>query len=82
MESLIKSKLATAGLDTGGRQIEVKLVTSTINSNEEGADVEAEPMSALAEAAGAGKDLNSDEFQQFQSMIYNLMVSYRLQKDL
>ena len=29
LESLIKSKLANSGLDTGGRQIEVKLVTST-----------------------------------------------------
>lgn len=58
LESMIKEKLTKSGLDTGGRQIEVKLVTTTM------------PFGNVD-----NEDLDGDEAQQFQHMVYNLMVS-------
>lgn len=66
LERAIKNKLFKAGLDTGGRQIEVKFITTSIPSevfgaNEKGGD-------------GIEESMTSEEARQFQGMIYNLMV--------
>lgn len=67
LENAIKDKLAKSGLDTGGRQIEVKLVTATIPN-------------AAHNDADTFVDLQRDQYataeeaKQFQHMIYNLMV--------
>ena len=80
LESVIKQKLSKAGLDTGGRQIEVKLVTTTSiggldglggDGNDDGQD---KGLSAFN--GGEEKDMSNEEQQQFQNMVYNLMVSY------
>ena len=65
IERAIKDKLSKAGLETGGRQIEVKFITAgfptdLLGSNDEEQD----------------ESMSSDETKQFQSMIYNLMVRY------
>ena len=67
IERAIKDKLSKAGLETGGRQIEVKFITAgfptdLLGSNDEEQD----------------ESMSSDETKQFQSMIYNLMVRYLL----
>merc|ERR1712083_1030280 len=66
LERAIKNKLFKAGLDTGGRQIEVKFITTSIPSEVFGAN----------ENSGDGVDesMTSEEAKQFQGMIYNLMV--------
>ena len=67
LERAIKNKLFKAGLDTGGRQIEVKFITTSIPSEVFGAN----------ENGGEGieESMTSAEARQFQGMIYNLMVS-------
>jgi len=60
LESAIKDKLEKSGLDTGGRQIEVKVITSSGLPTDDITD-------------GLGEE--SDEARQIQHMIYNLMVS-------
>jgi len=78
LESVIKQKLSKAGLDTGGRQIEVKLVTTTSiggldglggDGNDDGTD---RGLSAFT--GGEEKDMSNEEQQQFQNMVYNLMI--------
>ena len=60
LESAIKDKLEKSGLDTGGRQIEVKVITT--------AGIPTDDVTAgLAE--------ETDEARQIQHMLYNLMVS-------
>ena len=71
LESVIKQKLSKAGLDTGGRQIEVKLVTTTSI----GGDGNDEDKGLSAFNGDEEKDMSSEEQQQFQNMVYNLMVS-------
>merc|ERR1712080_484940 len=66
LERAIKNKLFKAGLDTGGRQIEVKFITTSIpaevfGGTENGGD-------------GIEESMTSEEARQFQGMIYNLMV--------
>ncbi len=66
LERSIKDKLAKAGLDTGGRQIEVKFITTSIP---------AEVFGGSTEAPGdSGEAMSQEEAKQFQGMIYNLMV--------
>ena len=65
LESVIKEKLVKSGLDTGGRQIEVKLVTTA-------------DYTGVADLEGlqqGDQTISSEEQQQFQNMIYNLMVT-------
>ena len=85
LESVIKQKLSKAGLDTGGRQIEVKLVTTASiggldglggDGNEGGQE---KGLSAFN--GGEEKDMSNEEQQQFQNMVYNLMVSYLTAND-
>jgi len=67
LERAIKDKLFKAGLDTGGRQIEVKFITTSIPSEVFGGK----------ETGGEGvadESMTSEEARQFQGMIYNLMV--------
>jgi len=67
LERAIKDKLFKAGLDTGGRQIEVKFITTSIPSEVFGGK----------EDGGEGvtdESMTSEEARQFQGMIYNLMV--------
>ena len=69
LERAIKDKLFKAGLDTGGRQIEVKFITTSIPSEVFGGK----------EDGGEGvtdESMTSEEARQFQGMIYNLMVSF------
>jgi hypothetical protein len=68
--------LTKAGLDTGGRQIEVKLVTTTSLGGFDGfgGETDGKSLAALT-GAGADKEISDEEQQQFQNMIYNLMVS-------
>jgi hypothetical protein len=66
LESAIKEKLEHSGLDTGGRQIEVKLITAT--SYPGGGDT-----GDLLDNQLDG-DVQGDEARQIQHMIYNLMV--------
>merc|ERR1711884_516713 len=70
LESVIKQKLSKAGLDTGGRQIEVKLVTTTSI----GGDGNDEDKGLSAFNGDEEKDMSSEEQQQFQNMVYNLMI--------
>ncbi len=67
LERAIKDKLSRSGLDTGGRQIEVKLITTAIPS-EMFNDATGESQ------ADSGNDMSPEEAKQFQSMVYNLMV--------
>merc|ERR1719510_2100601 len=63
LERAIKDKLTKAGLDTGGRQIEVKFISTTLPTDVFGGD----------SSNKNDEDLSNDEAKQFQSMIYNLM---------
>ncbi len=77
LEAVIKQKLAKAGLDTGGRQIEVKLVTtSSLGSLGESEETESRGLAALTGGSvdGEEKEVSDDEQHQFRNMIYNLMV--------
>ncbi len=66
LESAIKEKLEHSGLDTGGRQIEVKLITATsYPGGGENGDLDNQ----------LDGDVQADEARQIQHMIYNLMVS-------
>ena len=58
LERAIKDKLAKSNLDTGGRQIEVKFITTSIP----------------AEISGDEEFGSTEEARQFQGMIYNLLV--------
>ncbi len=85
LESVIKSKLSQAGLDTGGRHIEVKLVTSSYDlgdlaGGQGGGRGGAAPGQGGGVATGAVptdnlENMGPRESQQFQDMIYNLIVS-------
>ena len=81
LESVIKQKLSKAGLDTGGRQIEVKLVTTTSIGGLDGLGGEgndgSQDTGLSAFNGGEEKDMSHEEQQQFQNMVYNLMVSYQ-----
>merc|ERR1712228_826766 len=66
LERAIKDKLFKAGLDTGGRQIEVKFITTSIPAEVFGANEEG--------GGGVDESMTSEEARQFQGMIYNLMV--------
>lgn len=63
IERAIKEKLSKAGLETGGRQIEVKFITAGFPTDLLGGNEDEKDDS-----------LSPDETKQFQSMIYNLMV--------
>ena len=76
LESVIKQKLSKAGLDTGGRQIEVKLVTTTSIGSLDGLGGDRDGVEETALNGDGEKDISGEEQQQFQNMIYNLMVSY------
>lgn len=77
LESVLKEKLNKAGLDTGGRQIEVKLVTSSFvlggDADEEGGGPNG--LEGMFNQGQGQQEVNVEEAQQFQQMIYNLMVS-------
>lgn len=66
LEGMIKEKLTKSGIDTGGRQIEVKLVTSTVDLGDLG--------QALQGGGAGGGEMTGEEQQQFQNMVYNLMT--------
>jgi len=63
IERAIKEKLSKAGLETGGRQIEVKFITAGFPTDLLGGNDEEQDES-----------MSTYESKQFQSMIYNLMV--------
>ena len=65
LERSIKEKLSKAGLDTGGRQIEVKFITTSIPAEVFGG----------TENVDQDDSMSGEEAKQFQGMIYNLMVS-------
>merc|ERR1711860_229685 len=65
IERAIKEKLSKAGLETGGRQIEVKFITAGFPTDLLGGNDEEQDES-----------MSTYESKQFQSMIYNLMVKY------
>lgn len=72
LQNALQDKLSRAGLDTGGRRIEVKVITT--------------PWSAVGGAGGRlpallggdendnAADMDPEEAQQFQHMVYNLMI--------
>lgn len=65
LESAIKDKLVKAGFDSGGRQIEVKLVTS------------AHLLDDFSDDSSSSNDKTPEDpesQQQFQNMLYNLMI--------
>ena len=81
LESVIKSRLAKAGLDTGGRQIEVKLVTTASFSLDDDNDVDGQNSGIAGlfnEDESSQSGVTPEESQQFQDMIYNMMVSDRI----
>lgn len=59
LEEAVKEKLEKAGLDTGGRRIEVKIITAGYYDNEDGKDFHA---------------LSDEETSQFQNMIMALLT--------
>lgn len=69
LERAIKERLNKAGLDTGGRQIEVKFISNTLPSDVFGG------VSNDASGVTGDDTMTPEEAKQFQSMIYNLMVS-------
>jgi hypothetical protein len=73
LERAIKNKLSKAGMDTGGRQIEVKFISTTIPTDVFGGE----------DFGGEFKgdaSVTPEEAKQFQNMIYNLMVRPNLKK--
>ncbi len=74
LENMIRSKLSRSDLDTGGRQIEIKLITATTLVDDEDLDDASEALRGMVTPSSeAAADA---EAQQFQSMIYNLMVKF------
>ncbi|CAL1297062.1 unnamed protein product [Larinioides sclopetarius] len=59
LEQAVKERLEKAGLDTGGRRIEVKIITAGYYDNEEGKDFHT---------------LSDEETNQFQNMIMALLT--------
>lgn len=59
LEQAVKEKLEKAGLDTGGRRIEVKIITAGYYDNEDGRDFQS---------------LTDEETDQFQNMIMALLT--------
>ncbi|GFT00165.1 protein OS-9 [Nephila pilipes] len=59
LEQAVKEKLEKAGLDTGGRKIEVKIITAGYYDNEDGKDFHT---------------LSDEETNQFQNMIMALLT--------
>ncbi|XP_054721750.1 protein OS-9-like isoform X3 [Uloborus diversus] len=59
LEQAVKEKLEKAGLDTGGRRIEVNIITAGFYDNEDGKDFHA---------------LSDEETSQFQNMIMALLT--------
>ncbi|XP_035207021.1 protein OS-9-like isoform X3 [Stegodyphus dumicola] len=59
LEQAVKEKLEKAGLDTGGRRIEVKIITAGYYDNEDGKDFHS---------------LSDEETNQFQNMIMALLT--------
>jgi hypothetical protein len=67
LESAIKDKLVKAGFDSGGRQIEVKLVTSAHILDD---------FSDESDSSQNNVPEDPESQQQFQNMLYNLMVIF------
>ncbi|XP_059082809.1 protein OS-9-like [Tigriopus californicus] len=65
LESAIKDKLVKAGFDSGGRQIEVKLVTSAHILDD---------FSDESDSSQNNVPEDPESQQQFQNMLYNLMI--------